>query len=189
MSLAAMMRFTSLLALIAGAGAVLIVLARIVNVPATRALLAALYDAALWLAWLVAAVAMVGSLYFSEVANFIPCRFCWFQRIAMYPLAVILLVAAIRRDRGVRWYAVPLAAIGLGISSYHYLIEWFPQWESGSCDVFAPCTTPYFREFGFVTLAFMALCGFAAILALLLVPRPLPPSPAQENHHGQPEEN
>ena len=67
-------------------------------------------DAALWIAFLVAAVATAGSLYFSEVANYIPCRLCWFQRIAMYPLAVILLVAAIRRDRGVRWYVVPLAA-------------------------------------------------------------------------------
>ena len=65
-------------------------------------------DAALWIAFLVAAVAMAGSLYFSEVANYMPCRLCWFQRIAMYPLAVILLVAAIRGDRGVRWYAVPL---------------------------------------------------------------------------------
>jgi hypothetical protein len=67
-------------------------------------------DAAVWLAWLVAVGATVGSLYFSEVANFNPCRFCWFQRIAMYPLAVILLVGALRKDPGVRWYAVPIAA-------------------------------------------------------------------------------
>ena len=58
-----------------------------------------------------------------------PCRLCWFQRIAMYPLAVILLVAAIRRDRGVRWYAIPLAALGACVSIYHYLVEWHPQLE------------------------------------------------------------
>jgi disulfide bond formation protein DsbB len=186
-SLSAAERFFSLLALIAGAGAIGIVVLRVV--PSGRAMLVRLHDAALWMAWLVAATAMFGSLYFSEVQNFIPCRFCWFQRIAMYPLAIILLVAALRRDWTVRWYAVPLAAIGLVISSYHYLIEWFPELESSSCDPVLPCSSYYFREFGFVTLAFMALCGFAAILALLLLvphshPAPTPTSrPSEESTH------
>jgi disulfide bond formation protein DsbB len=78
----------------------------------------------------------------------------------------------LRRDLTVRWYAVPLAGIGAAISTYHYLLEWNPQWEGTSCDISAPCSTPYFREFDFVSLAFMALCGFAAILALLLTIRP-----------------
>ena len=77
-----------------------------------RPSVAAIDDAALWLAFLVAATATAGSLYFSEVADYVPCQLCWFQRIAMYPLAVVLLVAAIRRDRSVRWYVGPLAAIG-----------------------------------------------------------------------------
>ena len=111
---------------------------------------------------------MLGSLYFSEVANYVPCRLCWFQRIAMYPLAVILLVAAIRRDRGVRWYAIPLAGLGACVSIYHYLVEWHPQLEGDACDPTNPCSLVWFREFGFVTLALMALCGFVAIIALLL---------------------
>ena len=171
MSVDEVQRFTALLALIAGGGAVLVVAGRFV--PAARSLMAVVHDAALWLAWLVAAVATAGSLYFSERAHFIPCRLCWFQRIAMYPLAVILLVAAVRRDRGVRWYALPVAGIGLLISTYHYLIEWHPEWEATSCDLTAPCSVPYFHEFGFVSLAFMAMCGFAAIIALLIFPRPL----------------
>ena len=122
----------------------------------------------LWLAWLIAAVAMAGSLYFSEDANFVPCKLCWFQRIAMYPLAVVLLISALWRDSGIRRYAVPLATVGGLISAYHYLIEWRPTLSSGSCDITAPCTVPWFRQFGFVSLPFMALCGFAAIAMLLL---------------------
>jgi disulfide bond formation protein DsbB len=99
----------------------------------------------------------------------------------MYSLAVILLVGALRRDRSVRWYAAPLAAIGAVISTYHYLIEWHPEWEGTSCDADLPCSAVYFREYGFVSLSFMALCGFSAILALLLlVPQPAPaPSEAE----------
>ena len=107
--------FFSLLALVALGGAVVARRRPAAGRPlAPRAaqLVAAVDDAALWIAFLVAATATAGSLYFSEVADFVPCQLCWFQRIAMYPLAVILLVAAIRRDRGVRWYVGPLAAIG-----------------------------------------------------------------------------
>ena len=165
--------FFSLLAVLAGAGAIVLLVARFVarSSPAVAQLVAAVDDAALWIAFLVAATCMAGSLYFSEVADYVPCRLCWFQRIAMYPLAVILLVAAIRRDRSVRWYAGPLAAIGAGISTYHYLVEWHPSLEGGACGVGPACSAIWFRELGFVTLAFMALCGFAAVL-VLVVPRP-----------------
>lgn len=118
------------------------------------------------LACLVAVVAMAGSLYFSEVADYEPCRLCWFQRIAMYPLAAILLIALIRRDWGARWYAIPIAVIGAGISTYHYYIEWNPQTDT--CSYPLPCTYVWFRRFGFVSLSFMALCGFVAIVMLLV---------------------
>ncbi|HEY3484499.1 MAG TPA: disulfide bond formation protein B, partial [Ilumatobacteraceae bacterium] len=130
----------------------------------------AVSDAGLWLAFLVAGGAMWGSLYFSESAGFVPCRLCWFQRIAMYPLALILLIAAIRRDRGIRWYAVPVAAVGAAVSSYHYLIEWRPSLEGGACSAVGPaCADVWFREFGFVTLAFMALAGFLSIIVFVTV--------------------
>lgn len=167
MSFDAGVRFFSLLALVAGSGSVILLVLRLV--PPARAVLDAMCDAAVWLAWLVAGVAMAGSLWFSESQNLVPCTLCWYQRIAMFSLAVILLVGALRRDPAVRWYAVPLAAIGLAISTYHYLLEWNPQWEGTSCDIAAPCSTPYFREFDFISLSLMALCGFAAILALLLL--------------------
>ena len=176
-------RFFALLALIAGTGAVAMIAAR--WVPAARPVLAQLRGAAVWLAWLVAASAMAGSLYFSEVQNLVPCKMCWFQRICMYSLVVVLLVGALRRDAAVRWYAVPLASIGLLISSYHYLIEWHPQLEAGSCDITAPCSVPYFRVFGFVSLSFMAACGFAAIIALLTIPRSVTSLQPQEASDGE----
>ena len=97
----------------------------------------------LWIAFLVAATSTAGSLYFSEVADFVPCHLCWYQRIAMYPLSLLLVIAAARRDRAVRWYVGPLAGVGALISTYHYLVEWFPSLEGSSvCAVSVPCTTP-----------------------------------------------
>jgi disulfide bond formation protein DsbB len=167
--------FTSLLALLAGAGAIGLAVARLVarSSRSVAAVVAAVDDVALWLAFLVAAAATAGSLYFSEHAHFIPCTLCWYQRIAMYPLSLLLLIAAIRRDRAVRWYVGPLAGAGALISTYHYLVEWFPSLESSDvCSLNVPCTTPWFRELGFVTLSFMALCGFLFILVLVVPRRP-----------------
>jgi disulfide bond formation protein DsbB len=132
-------------------------------------LLADVAPAALPLAAVVAATCMVGSLYFSEIAHFVPCELCWYQRIAMYPLAPMLGIAAVREDLGIRLYAWVLAASGALISLYHYIIEWMPDLEATACSAEVPCTVPYFREFGFVSIAFMALCGFLAIATLLYV--------------------
>jgi disulfide bond formation protein DsbB len=167
--------FTSVLSLVALGGAVLLIIARLLSsrVAFAREAGSAVAGAAPWLSFLVAAGATAGSLYFSEVANYVPCRLCWFQRTAMYPLSVILLVAAIRHDRGARFYVVPLAAIGALVSSYHYLLEWKPSLEGGACSAVGPaCADIWFREFGFVTLAFMALAGFLSIIVFSLVTFP-----------------
>ncbi len=140
---------------------------------AARPILNDVHRSSLWLGFVVAATCTLGSLYFSEIADYAPCKLCWFQRIAMYPLAVLLLVAAIRKEHLIRWYVLPIALIGLAIASYHYLIEWRPDLDSGTCDLFGPsCTDTWFKEFGFITLSFMAAIGFLAILALLFAPIP-----------------
>jgi disulfide bond formation protein DsbB len=124
------------------------------------------------LAFVVAALTTAGSLYYSLVAHFIPCELCWYQRIAMYPLAAILLVGLVRRDSAVRWYALPLIAVGAPLSLYHWLVERVPAFaQTSSCSAVAPCTAPYFQEMGFVTLAFMALSSFLLIGTLLLMDR------------------
>ena len=86
----------------------------------------------------------------------------------MYSLAVILLVAAIRRDLSVRWYALPLAVIGFVISVYHYFVEWFPQIETNVCSLTLPCSNVWFREFGFISLPLMAASAFTFVVAVLI---------------------
>ena len=122
---------------------------------------------ALWLAAIVAAVATAGSLYFSELARFEPCALCWYQRIAMYPLAVVLGIAAARGDIGIRRYVGPVAVIGALVSIYHIGVERLPGLPTGSCSLDAPCDLIWVERFGFVTIPVMALAGFLAILALL----------------------
>lgn len=165
----AVQAFTAVLALGAAVLAVMLVIGRLLSgrFGLVDEAAEAFDDAALWIAFLIAAVATAGSLYFSEVANYYPCRLCWLQRICMYPLTAVLFVAALRRDRSARWYVLPLAGAGACISAYHYVIEWRPSLEAGSCGIGPEsCTTIWFREFGFVTLSLMALCGFVAILVL-----------------------
>ncbi|GMU77625.1 MAG: hypothetical protein AMXMBFR46_04240 [Acidimicrobiia bacterium] len=123
------------------------------------------------LAWLVATVATLGSLYYSEIADFVPCRLCWFQRNCMYPLAAILLVGLVLRDSRVRVYAAPFVVVGAPLSLYHWLVERGVFAESSSCSVTVPCAVPWFEELGYVTLAFMALSAFLLIGTLLLVDR------------------
>lgn len=124
---------------------------------------------ALGLAWAVAGVATLGSLYFSEVAHFRPCVLCWVQRTAMYPLAVILGIAWWRRDALVRVYAIPLAVLGLLVSAYHVLLERVPALESNSCDPAAPCTTRWVEPLGYLTIPTMAGTAFLLVVALLLL--------------------
>jgi disulfide bond formation protein DsbB len=130
---------------------------------------------ALGLAFAVAGVATVGSLYFSEVAHFRPCVLCWSQRIFMYPLAVVLGIAWWRRDGAIRVYAIPLAALGAFIASYHVVLERFPSLESGSCDPAAPCTTRWVEALGYLTIPTMALTGFITVIVLLLLTPQEPP--------------
>jgi disulfide bond formation protein DsbB len=139
-------------------------------------------------AWGVATLAMAGSLYFSDIAHFTPCTLCWYQRIAMYPLVLILGIAAIRRDIAIRLYAIPLALVGAAISTYHYLLEWFPSIDAGACTVGIPCTQVWFREFGFVSLPLLALIAFLLVIVLLLIPERTPaaePVEAEEELDGE----
>jgi disulfide bond formation protein DsbB len=166
-------RFFALLALVTGAGAVLVAASAFARRGPLFAVREAMAPIGLPLAWLVALTCTLGSLYFSEVAHFVPCRLCWYQRIAMYPLALILGIATFRRDDAIRRYAIPVAAVGAAVSIYHVQLERFPDQQS-FCAVEAPCNLPPVEQFGFVTLAVMALCGFAAIIALLAVARSRP---------------
>lgn len=120
---------------------------------------------------LVSGTAMLGSLYLSEIANLPPCRMCWWQRFVMYPVAVVLAVAAWRRYPKVRIPVSVAVVVGAGIAGYHYLIQWFPSLEGNSCSITVPCTTAWFRVFGFISIPYMALSAFAFVFVMMLALR------------------
>jgi len=128
-------------------------------------------------AWLVALIAMLGSLYLSDIVHFAPCLLCWYQRIAMYPLVFVLGVGVLRADPGVWRYAIPLPIIGFLISAYHVLIQWRPNMEVTTCAVGAPCTGRYVAVFGLVSIPTMAGAAFLLITAMLMLVRTLDREP------------
>ena len=130
--------------------------------PSTRSRLVA---AAPKIAALVAVGATLGSLYFSERAGFVPCTLCWYQRIAMYPLAVLLPLAVLRRDRQIMNYAFVLAALGLTVSAYHIQVQW-SKGQSNFCELDDPCSAKWVEAFGFVTIPQMAAMSFFLIIML-----------------------
>ncbi|WP_188969841.1 disulfide bond formation protein B [Deinococcus aerolatus] len=137
-------------------------------------------DNRLYLAWLVALAATLGSLYFSEVRGFRPCVLCWYQRIAMYPLAVILGIAALNSDLGVRRYVLPLAAVGWVVALIQNLEDWnvIPTLKACSALVdptVVPCNTPW-PIWGagalsvvnpILTIPVLSMVAFTLIIALL----------------------
>lgn len=123
--------------------------------------------AAMTVAW----VAMLGSLYYSEIRGFVPCPLCWYQRILMYPLALILLVGVIRGDRGLASYVLPLSILGIGVSGYHYLIQLGLFGQSNACAIGVPCNLRYVNVWGFITIPFQALVAFVLITGLMAVER------------------
>jgi disulfide bond formation protein DsbB len=133
------------------------------------AIRSALWGYELWAAFAVAAVATGGSLFFSEIAHFVPCELCWYQRICMYPLSIITLLAAIAGDFRVARYLLPLPVVGAGVSVYHLLVENGVVSQSTACLVSAPggCATKWIEEFGYVTIPTLALTGFALLIELL----------------------
>src|SRR4029077_9604064 len=87
----------------------------------------------LWGAFVVAAIATGGSLFYSQIAGFIPCEFCWFQRMMMYPLSIVTLLIAARGDNRAARYLLPLPIVGAGTSIYHMLLEHHVIAEPGAC--------------------------------------------------------
>lgn len=123
----------------------------------------------LLLAWIAALIATLGSLYFSEVLHFIPCTLCWYQRIFMYPLAIILGVAFYRNDYGIFRYTLPLSIIGMLISGYHIALQKVPYLQQFEmCKSGVPCSKDYLNWLGFITIPMMAFTAFV-IISICLV--------------------
>jgi disulfide bond formation protein DsbB len=114
-------------------------------------------------------VATGGSLFFSEIAHFVPCELCWYQRICMYPLSILTLFAAYHGDYRFARYLIPLPVVGAGISIYHVLVENGVVEQAKSCLASAPggCATKWINEFGYMTIPTLALTGFVLLIGFL----------------------
>src|SRR3989344_142120 len=97
---------------------------------------------ALYIAFIQAWVATLGSLYFSEIKHLEPCVLCWYQRILMFPIAIILAVAIIRKDKNVAYYVLPLSILGALVAFYQYLLQMtaLKQVNLISCSSLEPCS-------------------------------------------------
>lgn len=123
-------------------------------------------------AWLVAAFSTLGALFFGEVMNLPACVLCWYQRIFMFPLALILPIGLFPFDPRVVRYALPLAAIGWLIAVFHQLLVLGVIPESiKPCTQGVPCSEKVIEWFGFLTIPLLSIVAFSAIVVLLLTAR------------------
>ena len=120
------------------------------------------------IALLAAWTALCGSLFFSEVLGYIPCTLCWYQRILMYPLGIVIAIGILRRDTALHLYVLPLSLLGACVSLYHYLLIKTDLFPPPACSSGVPCTVDYIDWFGFINIPFMALTAFL-IVALMMV--------------------
>lgn len=124
----------------------------------------------LFVVWVMALLGMVGSLFFSEVLDYPPCVLCWYQRIALYPLVLIVGAGIATRDRRVALYALPLTLAGLVIAAYHNLLYYglIPE-EITPCTEGVPCNAVQLQLMGFITIPLMSLLSFVVIAFCLIV--------------------
>lgn len=121
-------------------------------------------------AFVVALVAMLGSLFYSEIAGFEPCKLCWFQRIFMYSQVFMFIVAILRKDDSVVYYSLVLSIIGAIIAGYHYLLQIgaAPAISCSAVGYSVSCSEKFVLQFGYITIPMMAFSAFA-LIALLMI--------------------
>lgn len=121
----------------------------------------------LLLSFLMSLGAVIGSLFFSEIMGFEACILCWYQRVIIFPLPIILLVALIKKDKNIRNYILPLVSIGALIALYNVIIE---RTGSEFCDVASliPCDVIYVLQFNYITIPVMSLTLFILLGILML---------------------
>lgn len=143
------------------------------KIPVIKQVFAFIERRPLTLAWIVALVSTLSSLFYSEIAQYDPCRLCWYQRIFMYPMAIILGIAILKKDKLVWRYALPLTIIGGLIAAYHYGIQLLANAQPGFSDACtatgASCVSSEFWAFHYMTIPTMALTAFALIFILMVL--------------------
>lgn len=130
--------------------------------------------ATIWLTigWITALVATLSAVFIGEVMGRTPCVLCWYQRIFMFPLALVLGVASYRGDHDGWRYAMPLAVIGAGFAGYHTLLYWgVIEPEIVSCSAETSCSGAEMAILGSIPLPFVSLLAFALIVISLFLVR------------------
>lgn len=125
-----------------------------------------------FLAWLVAASSTLGALFFSEVMKLPPCELCWWQRIFMFPLVLILPLGLFPFDPKVVRYVLPLALVGWAFALFHWLLVLgvIPE-DIRPCTKGVPCSEVLFEWLGFINIPLLSVLAFSAIVALLALTR------------------
>jgi disulfide bond formation protein DsbB len=137
----------------------------------------------LYIGWLQALVATLGSLFFSEIMKFPPCVLCWYQRIAIYPMVILFAVAILRKSKEVYYYALPILIPGLIISVFHNLLYYKVLPEAAApCTAGISCTTKFIEYFGFITIPFLALVSFIVMIVCLVIYKKNLPENLSEVH-------
>lgn len=123
-----------------------------------------------YLTWLIALFAMVGSLYFQYAMGFPPCEFCWYQRIAIYPLTLIIPVGILRKDLSLHKYVLPFSITGLALSVYHNLLYYgvIPE-QLAPCTNGVSCATKFINLFGFVDIPLLSLIALVSVNILMII--------------------
>lgn len=120
-------------------------------------------------AWIIAFASTLGSLFFSDIMDFAPCVLCWYQRVCMFPLVIILARGLFPLDRGVVKYALPLAGVGWLLAAYHNLLHagWIPA-DMQPCAKGVSCTEEYLELFGLLSIPALALISFTTQMSILI---------------------
>jgi len=123
----------------------------------------------IFIAWLVATVSTLGALFLGEVMGYTPCVLCWHQRIAMFPLVLVLAAGLFPFDPRVVHYALPLAVAGWLLAAFHLALVagWIPE-SIKPCQQGVPCSDVQITWFGFVTIPLLSVVAFSIIAGLLL---------------------
>jgi disulfide bond formation protein DsbB len=125
---------------------------------------------ALFLAWIISLSALIITLYSGEVKNIPVCHLCWYQRISLYPLSIILGIAIFRDDLRIYIYALPLALIGALFAAYQYFLQMFPKLAPISfCSTGPSCSDIHLQILGFITFPLLSLVAALLIAFLLLL--------------------
>lgn len=124
----------------------------------------------LYIAWVLAVASLVGSLYYSEIKNYTPCSLCWYQRILMYPLVLIIAVGILKKDKWLPLYVLPMSILGMLVAFYQVLLQTGILSEAvAPCAIGVSCITKYTSYFGFVTIPLMSFAAFTIITVCMLI--------------------